>query len=74
MQSTEIKKGITGYQLKLIGVALMILDHVHRLFYWEANLTWMNILGRSVMPIFLFMCAEGFHYTKSRKNTQGDYF
>lgn len=26
----------------------------------------MNMLGRSVLPIFLFLCSEGFHYTHSR--------
>lgn len=30
-------------------------------------LTIFNMLGRLVLPIFLFMCAEGFHYTKDRK-------
>ena len=72
MQSIETNsigtKGINGYQLKLLGAALMVLDHIHQMFYWAADLTWMNMLGRSVMPMFLFMCAEGFYYTRSRRN------
>jgi hypothetical protein len=28
---------------------------------------WLTMLGRVVAPIFLFMCAEGFRYTRSRK-------
>lgn len=72
MQSITVNsrgiKGINGYQLKLLGAALMVLDHIHQMFYWAADLTWMNMLGRSVMPMFLFMCAEGFYYTRSRRN------
>lgn len=68
MQSIEVKNGINGYQLKLIGAALMVLDHIHQMFYWAGDLTILNMLGRSVLPIFLFMCAEGFHYTRSRFN------
>ncbi|WBW49371.1 TraX family protein [Peptoniphilus equinus] len=67
MQATE-KKGINGYQLKLLGAALMVFDHIHQMFYWAGNVTWMHMFGRSVMPIFLFTCAEGFYHTGNRKH------
>lgn len=64
----EVKtKGLTGYQIKLLGAFLMLLDHIHENFYYAGNLTWMNMLGRCVLPLFLFMCAEGFYYTHSKK-------
>ncbi len=61
--------GITGEQLKIIAILLMVFDHIHQMFLFIAkfDLTWMSMLGRLVLPIFLFMCAEGFHYTHDRK-------
>ncbi|MGX7107936.1 TraX family protein [Facklamia miroungae] len=64
----DIKKdGITGYQLKMIGVILMVFDHIHQMFYYAGDLEWLRILGRPVLPIFLFMCAEGYYHTRSKK-------
>ena len=61
------KFGITGTQLKLIGIILMVFDHVHQMFYYAGAPLWFGMLGRLVLPIFLFMAAEGFHYTRDRK-------
>ncbi len=58
---------LTSFQLKIIGVILMVLDHIHEMFPYVEGLTWMNMLGRMVMPIFLYLCAESFHYTRDRK-------
>jgi len=43
----------------------MVCDHLHEFFFHDTM--WLTMLGRLVFPIFLFMCAEGFHYTRSRK-------
>ncbi|OFI46392.1 hypothetical protein BG262_05085 [Floricoccus penangensis] len=59
-------KGITGTQLKLIGVFLMVLDHIHQMFYYAGAPMILTMLGRLVLPIFLFMLAEGFHYTRNK--------
>lgn len=55
----------SGSTLKYFAAALMVCDHLHQMFFQEA--IWLNMLGRVVAPIFLFMCAEGFHYTRNRK-------
>lgn len=62
-----IKRGLTSFDLKLIGIFLMVFDHVHQMFYFEGVPLWFTMLGRLVAPIFLFLSAEGFHYTHNRK-------
>lgn len=59
-------KGLTGNAIKMIGVVLMMFDHLHQMFIAQAPV-WFNMLGRPVLPIFIFMCAEGFYHTRSRK-------
>jgi hypothetical protein len=54
----------SGSQVKYFAVALMFIDHLHQFFFNDA--VWMNLLGRPVMPIFLFMVGEGFYYSKNR--------
>lgn len=68
MENIEEKKGLSGFHLKIIGLILMTLDHIH---YFIASagvdipiyFTW---LGRIVAPIFVFITVEGFVHTKSR--------
>ncbi|HCM90724.1 MULTISPECIES: TraX family protein [Vagococcus] len=61
------KFGITGTQLKFIGIVLMVFDHVHQMFNYAGVPLWFGMLGRLVLPVFLFMAAEGFYYTRDRK-------
>lgn len=71
--SMEEKLQAKSYQclnsnvLKLIGILLMIFDHLHQMFYMFGAPMWFTMLGRVVAPIFLFMASEGFYYTKNRK-------
>lgn len=63
-----LRKGITlnHFQLKLLGIFLMVFDHIHQFFYIDGIPMWFTWLGRIVAPIFLFLSAEGFYYTRSR--------
>lgn len=61
------KIGLTAFHLKLLGIILMVFDHVHQMFYFAGIPIWFTMLGRVVAPIFIFLSAEGFHYTRSRK-------
>ncbi|MER0123764.1 TraX family protein [Streptococcus sp. ZJ93] len=58
---------LTGYQLKLLMAGIMVLDHIHQMFYYVGAPIWLTMVGRLVMPIFLFMCAEGYAHTRNRK-------
>lgn len=63
-----LKKRLTGFDLKIIGIVFMVFDHVHQMFVFEGVIpSWFTMVGRIVAPIFLFLSAEGFHYTRSRK-------
>ena len=59
-------KCFTGAGLKFMGVVLMVFDHLHQMFFMFGAPDWFTWIGRLVAPLFLFMCAEGFHHTRSR--------
>lgn len=61
------KRGISGYQLKLFGAALMVLDHIHQMFYYAGAPMGLTMAGRLVLPIFIFMCVEGYAHTSNKK-------
>lgn len=53
--------------IKIIAIVLMFLDHIHQMYVSQGAPLWLTILGRPVFPMFLFVAADSFHYTKSRK-------
>lgn len=62
------QKGLTGFQLKYIAMALMVLDHIHYFFEFTGKIPiWFSMLGRLAAPLFLFCLIEGFTYTHNRK-------
>lgn len=62
-----LKKGLTGFQIKLIALFLMIFDHVYYFFAFTDKVPlWFKWIGRSVAPIFIFMVVEGFIHTRNR--------
>ncbi|MGI6004849.1 MAG: TraX family protein [Christensenellales bacterium] len=58
--------GFSGFVLKLIGVILMLLDHLYA-FLPDMPL-WLNYVGRASAPIFMYLSVEAFFHTSSRKN------
>lgn len=58
----------TGFQLKIIGLIFMLIDHINTFFGYELGLPrWFHWLGRFVAPVFLYLLMEGFKYTSNRK-------
>lgn len=53
--------------IKLIAAFLMLLDHIHQMYAWKGAPLWLTMLGRPVFPMFLFIAAESFHYTRNKK-------
>jgi len=49
--------------LKILAMALMLLDHLWATVVPGNN--WMTYLGRLAFPIFAFQAAEGYHHTSS---------
>lgn len=61
-------KGLDGFQLKLIVMVLMVLDHIYYFLSGVINVPIaFNWLGRIVAPVFIYMSTEGFYYTSNRK-------
>lgn len=40
--------GMTGFQIKMLGIVLMVLDHVHQMFAPLGIPEWFTMLGRAV--------------------------
>ena len=60
-----MRKHLTNFDLKLIAIITMTFDHMG--FYLFPTCDWMRIIGRISFPIFAFLCAESFRYTKDKK-------
>ena len=64
----EKQKGLSGTQLKFIGLLMMVLDHIHYFFEFTGVIPeWFSMLGRLGAPLFLFCTVEGFAHTHDRK-------
>lgn len=66
--STKSYQVLTSYGLKMLGVVLMLLDHIYQMFAFAGAPLFLHVVGRIALPIFLFTASEGFHYTKNRRN------
>ncbi|WP_427813472.1 TraX family protein [Enterococcus sp. 22-H-5-01] len=62
-----MKKGMTGFQLKVLGIITMVFDHLSEFFSFAGIPGWFNWIGRITAPIFLFESSEGFIHTRNRK-------
>ena len=60
-------KVLDATSIKFIAVLLMLLDHIHQMYAGNGAPLWLTMLGRPVFPLFLFLAAESFHYTRDRK-------
>lgn len=63
-----MKKSLSGFDLKIIGIIFMLLDHIN--IYLGEFLkfpSWISLVSRFVAPLFVFLLIEGFYYTRSRK-------
>ncbi|MBG9367482.1 TraX family protein [Streptococcus sp. NLN64] len=59
---------LTGFQLKIIALIGMFIDHIYTHFGDLLGLPfWVSWIGRFVAPVFLFLLMEGFRYTSNRK-------
>ena len=55
---------LSGNMLKIIAAICMAVDHIGLIIFPENML--FRIIGRISFPIFAFLIAEGFRYTKNR--------
>jgi TraX protein len=54
---------MTTFQIKLIAIATMIIDHIAFFFYPLSF--WPRLIGRLSFPLFAWLIANGAHHTKN---------
>lgn len=66
------QKVFSSSSLKIIAISLMLIDHIaainlHKVLpgYENSLYVLMRLVGRLAFPIFAFLIAEGFYYTKN---------
>ncbi|MBR4291550.1 MAG: hypothetical protein IKT52_13075 [Oscillospiraceae bacterium] len=68
---TQIRRGLDAWQLKMIAVVFMTIDHLGAYGFeipiFETYNTKLRLLGRIAMPLFLFALTESIRYTRNRK-------
>jgi hypothetical protein len=56
---------MTNFQIKLLAMLFMVLDHVGYILFPEIE--WLRIVGRLSFPLFAFLLTLGYEYTKDFK-------
>lgn len=60
------RKKLTTFDLKMIGIILMFIDHIHQMFSIMGAPTWIDWFGRPVATLFFFVSVEGFSHTRNK--------
>ncbi|MBQ2744274.1 MAG: hypothetical protein IJF37_01455 [Lachnospiraceae bacterium] len=58
--------GLSSFQLKMIAIISMVIDHVGMLMFPEEMA--FRVIGRMSFPIYCFLIVEGFYHTSNVKN------
>lgn len=65
---SALRRRWSGTALKLLALALMVLDHIQYFFAFTGQIPlWFSLLGRLSAPLFLFCTVEGFAHTHDRR-------
>lgn len=59
--------GLSTFDIKMIGVVLMVVDHIHQMFATQGAPNWLDWFGRPVATLFFFVSVVGFSHTHSKK-------
>lgn len=65
--TTSKFKGLTTFDLKIIGIILMFIDHIHQMFVPMGAPSWLDWFGRPVAILFFFVSVVGFSHTRSKE-------
>lgn len=61
------RRGLTTFDLKVLGIILMVVDHVHQMFAPVGAPGWLDWFGRPVATLFFFVSVIGFSHTHSKR-------
>lgn len=67
MNNTKSLRGFSTFDLKIMGMILMVVDHIHQMFQPLGAPTWLDWFGRPVATIFFFASVIGFSHTHDKK-------
>ncbi|MFB5441724.1 hypothetical protein HQ932_11820 [Enterococcus faecium] len=67
MNTVSLKKGFSTFDLKILGITLMFIDHIHQMFYPFGAPDWLDWFGRPVATLFFFISVAGFSHTHDKK-------
>ncbi len=59
--------GLSTFAIKMIGLVLMVVDHVHQMFSAFGAPAWLDWFGRPVATLFFFVSVIGFSHTRSKR-------
>ena len=61
---------VTSHTLKWVAIVAMVIDHIGVISYdwlgWGMPYLFPRFIGRTALPLFAFLLAEGFRHTRSR--------
>lgn len=63
---SELKKGISSFQLKCLGVIFMTLDHIGQYIYATMDINPLRIIGRIAAPLFLYVMINSISHTRNK--------
>lgn len=69
MTNIKHKFQLNAFQIKIIALITMTLDHFSKYQAFTVNRTFndvLGIVGRIAAPLFLFMVVEGLRHTRSK--------
>lgn len=66
-QLRERNLGMSTFSLKVLGLSLMFIDHIHEMFATFGVPAWVDWLGRPVPIIFFFVSVVGFTHTHDKQ-------
>ncbi len=68
MNTVRLKRGLSTFDLKILGITLMFVDHIHQMFYPFGVPDWLDWFGRPVATLFFFISVVGFSHTHDKRN------
>ena len=61
-------KILNSFHIKILACLFMLIDHIGAFLFPDPQFIGLRIVGRLAFPLFAFMVANGYYYSKNRRN------